>query len=214
MNGVFITFEGPDGAGKTSALNGIMAAISENLVSEPLLTREPGGSRIAEKIRDIILDPNTPEMDKRTEALLYAASRRQHVAEIIKPALDAGKIVISDRFVDSSLAYQGGGREIGVDAVAEINAFATENLTPDLTIYFDVDPSVGLARIAKSRAGSEDRLEQEKIDFHNRLTATYRELLKKYPERIIPVDANQELSQVVADGVKIIRNRLPQIFVK
>lgn len=212
MNGTFISFEGPDGSGKTSTLNGVLQQLQGNTVTEPIVTREPGGSAIAEKIRHIILDPTNKEMDVKTEALLFAAARRQHVVEVIQPALARGEILISDRFVDSSLAYQGGGREIGIDPVRMINNFATDNLQPDLTIYLDVDSSVGLARISASRSGTEDRLEQEKIDFHKRVTSAYHELISANPERIIPVDANQELAKVIADSVKIIRERLPQIF--
>lgn len=212
MTGTFITFEGPDGAGKTSAIAGILAEITKDLKSEPLLTREPGGSVIAEKIRQIILDPENTAMDDRTEALLYAAARRQHLVETILPALAVNDIVISDRFVDSSLAYQGGGRQLGLALVAAINAPATDGLVPDLTLYFDVDPEVGLARIKKNREGTEDRLEQEKIDFHQRVTAAYQKVLRQNPDRIVAINANQDLPFVIADSVKIIRERLPQIF--
>lgn len=214
MTGTFLTFEGPDGAGKTSAIAGILAEIENQLVSEPILTREPGGSRIAEEIRKIILNPNNTEMDKRTEALLYAASRRQHIIETILPALSRGEIVFSDRFVDSSIAYQGAGREIGMDLVAQINQFATENLTPDLTLYFDVDPEVGLARIKKSRSGTEDRLEKEQLDFHQRVTKGYQEIVKNNPDRIVAINANQEPKKVINDSVKVIKERLPQIFLE
>lgn len=213
MKGTFVTFEGPDGAGKTSAIEGILTEIQNQLVTEPVLTREPGGSKIAEEIRRIILDPKNIEMDKRTEALLYAASRRQHVVETIIPALERGEIVFSDRFVDSSLAYQGGGREIGINLVAQINQFATENLTPDLTLYFDVDPAIGLSRIKKNRSGTEDRLEQEKIDFHQRVTAAYHEINDQNSDRVVNINANQELKKVINDSVKVIKERLPEIFI-
>ncbi len=164
------------------------------------------------KIRQIILDPNNKEMDVKTEALLFAAARRQHVVEVIKPALERGEILISDRFVDSSLAYQGGGRQIGIAPVAMINSFATDNLQPDLTIYLDVDSQIGLQRISNSRSGTEDRLEQEQVEFHERVTTAYHELIKANPTRIIAVNANQELAKVISDSVKIIRERIPQIF--
>ena len=131
MTGTFISFEGPDGSGKTSTLNGVLQQLQGNTVTEPIVTREPGGSAIAEKIRHIIWDPTNKEMDVKTEALLFAAARRQHVVEVIQPALARGEILISDRFVDSSLAYQGGGREIGIDPVRMINNFATDNLQPE-----------------------------------------------------------------------------------
>ena len=184
MRGYLITFEGPDGAGKTTVINEIIKQLPQSLQERTLVTREPGGSKISENIRTIILDPENKEMDDRTEALLYAAQRSQHVSEVIRPALAAGKVVLSDRFIDSSLAYQGVGRNLGIEEVKQINDFGTGGLEPDLTIFLDLDPAVGLARIEKERAGQEDRLEQEKIDFHNKVYAGYRELLERYPDRI------------------------------
>ncbi len=151
-------------------------------------------------------------MDDRTEALLYAAQRSQHVSEVIRPALEAGKIVLSDRFIDSSLAYQGVGRNLGVEAVKQINDFGTGGLEPDLTIFLDLDPATGLARIEKERAGQEDRLEQEKLAFHQKVYAGYTDLLKRYPDRIKKVDANLPIKEVAANSVKIIRKQLPDIF--
>ncbi|MGB7460582.1 MAG: dTMP kinase, partial [Carnobacterium jeotgali] len=135
MRGIFITIEGPDGAGKTSVIKKLIPMLVETIQQEIVATREPGGSRIAEEIRELILNPENIEMDIRTEALLYAAGRRQHLVEKIIPALETGKVVICDRFVDSSLAYQGVARGIGISEVAEINQFATDNLSPDLTLY-------------------------------------------------------------------------------
>ena len=154
---MFITFEGPDGAGKST----IIKLVHEKLLQDGfniVLTREPGGTPIAEKIRDIILDNSNQALDARTEALLYAASRRQHLVEKIWPALKEGKIVLCDRFLDSSLAYQGGGRNLGVENVLNINLFATENTYPDLTLFFDVSPEVGLARVSKDKKRVADRL--------------------------------------------------------
>lgn len=212
MQGYFITFEGPDGAGKTTVINEVVKAIQGQCKREILVTREPGGSKIAEKIRDIILDPANTEMNAKTEALLYAASRSQHVSEIINPALKRGDLVISDRFVDSSLAYQGQGRELGIDEVAQINAFATGNLEPDLTIFLDLDPAQGLERIAKARSGSEDRLEQEKLAFHEEVYQGYQEVNQKHLDRIKVVDASQDLPQVVAASVKLVKSRFPELF--
>lgn len=184
----------------------------KEIQKKTIITREPGGSKISENIRTIILDPANKEMDDRTEALLYAAQRSQHVSEVIRPALAAGKIVLSDRFIDSSLAYQGVGRDLGVEAVKQINDFGTGGLEPDLTIFLDLDPATGLARIEKERAGQEDRLEQEKLAFHKKVYAGYTDLLKRYPDRIKKVDANLPIEEVAANSVKIIRKQLPDIF--
>ena len=159
MPGTFISFEGPDGAGKTSVLRAIVARLQPELGERLLLTREPGGTdnKIAEAIRDLVLDPANTEMDQRTEALLYAASRRQHLVQTILPALAADKVVITDRYVDSSIAYQGGGRELGTDAVAAINDFAIEGFMPQATVYLDIRPEVGLQRIQTTRQDEVNR---------------------------------------------------------
>ena len=214
MKSYFISFEGPDGSGKSTVLKQVVAEIGPRLKTQYLVTREPGGSKIAEKIRQLILDPVNEEMSAKTEALLYAASRSQHMFEAVIPALKAGKIVFSDRFVDSSLAYQGAGRELGIAAVKQINDFATSKVEPDLTIFLDVKPQVGLTRIAKERAGKEDRLEQEKLNFHQKVYQGYQEVIKAHPERIKVVDANKPFNLVVEDCVKIIANRLPADLLK
>ena len=214
MKSYFISFEGPDGSGKSTVLKQVVAEIGPRLKTQYLVTREPGGSKIAEKIRQLILDPVNEEMSAKTEALLYAASRSQHMFETVIPALKAGKIVFSDRFVDSSLAYQGAGRELGIAAVKQINDFATSKVEPDLTIFLDVKPQVGLNRIAKERAGQEDRLEQEKLNFHQKVYQGYQEVIKANPERIKVVDANKPFNLVVEDCVKIIANRLPADLLK
>ncbi|MQS75758.1 dTMP kinase [Companilactobacillus halodurans] len=212
MSGIFISFEGPDGAGKTTALKKLMPLLQEKTNKEIVLSREPGGSSISEKIRKIILDIHDEEMDPRTEALLYAASRRQHLIDVILPTLEAGKIMLSDRFVDSSIAYQGGGREIGTEAVSKINDFAIDGHLPDLTIYFDISPEVGLSRIRKDHEGQMDRLEKEKLDFHKRVHASYLEIVKNNPERIVTIDADQVPEKVVADALEAILKRFPEIF--
>lgn len=212
MKGHFITFEGPDGAGKTTIINEIFKQIPQDKQTKILVTREPGGSKISETIRQIILDPANKEMDDRTEALLYAAQRGQHVNETVLPALSAGKTVFSDRYIDSSLAYQGVGRDLGIDDVKEINNFATNNLTPDLTLFFDLPPEVGLARIQKLRPDQEDRLEQEKLTFHQKVYEGYQELVKRYPDRIQVVDASQTIPEVTAQSVKILKRKFPDLF--
>src|SRR5690625_3202410 len=167
---------------------------------------------IAEKIREVIIDPNNKEMDDRTEALLFAASRRQHIIETIHPALERGEVVLCDRFVDSSIAYQGAGRGIGVEAVATLNQFATENLTPDLTLYLDVDAQVGLNRIGhKNSNRKKDRLELEEIDFHNRVREAYHVLLKKHSERMILIDATQSKEKVFDDAWQELKSKLQEL---
>lgn len=212
MKGLFISLEGPDGAGKSTVLAEVLKQIGPKLKTQYLVTREPGGSQIAEKIRQIILDPANSEMDDRTEALLYAAARSQHVEEIVKPALKAGKIVFSDRFVDSSLAYQGAGRDLGIKEVKSINDFATGGLEPDLTLFFKLDPKIGLARIAKLRPDHEDRLEQEKLAFHEKVYAGYLKVAEMNPDRIAIIDANQPFEQVVQDCISVMKKRLPEFF--
>ena len=214
MKSYFISFEGPDGSGKSTVLKQVVAQIGPRLKTQYLVTREPGGSKIAEKIRQLILDPVNEEMSAKTEALLYAASRSQHVFETVIPALKAGKVVFSDRFVDSSLAYQGAGRDLGIAAVKQINDFATSKIEPDLTIFLDVKPQIGLDRIAQERAGQEDRLEQEKLIFHQKVYRGYQEVNQAYPKRIVVVNANKPLNLVVEDCVKIIANRLPADLLK
>ena len=153
MSGTFITFEGPDGAGKTSVLRAIVQRLTPLLGDRLVLTREPGGkdSQVAEAIRDLVLDPNLPSMDAWTEALLYAASRRQHLVDTVLPALAADKVVVSDRYVDSSIAYQGGGRDLGIESVTTINQFATKGVMLTATVYLDIRPEVGLQRIQENR---------------------------------------------------------------
>lgn len=209
MKGTFITIEGPDGAGKTSVIQALLPKLEKALKQRIVATREPGGSRIAEEIRELILNPENTEMDVRTEALLYAAGRRQHLVEKIIPALEAGEIVICDRFVDSSLAYQGVARGIGVEQVAAINQFATDGLTPDMTLYLDVEADVGLARINQNKVNRQfDRLDQEDLSFHQQVRSAYLDLLKQNPERMLLIDASQELEQVVSDSYNKILEKL------
>ncbi|MGV2942318.1 dTMP kinase [Mesobacillus sp. LC4] len=193
--GIFITIEGPDGSGKTT----ILQMLAENLVNEGyevVATREPGGIEIAEQIRKVILDPENTAMDPRTEALLYAAARRQHLAEKVKPALEEGKIVLCDRFVDSSLAYQGYARGLGIDEVYSINEFAIENMMPEMTLYFDVAPEIGLERINKNKGREVNRLDLEKLEFHQKVREGYTILADRFSDRIFKVDASKDLDTV------------------
>lgn len=201
---MFVTFEGSDGSGKTTVLSRILPLLQEKLTQAIITTREPGGNPISEQIRALILDHNNHEMDAKTEALLYAAARRQHLVDVVLPALAASKLVLCDRFVDSSLAYQGAGRQLGVKAVADLNLFATEGLKPDLTLYFDLDPAIGLARIKDQRAKEINRLDEEKLEFYHQVRQTYLDLAQNEPERIKVIDASQPLDQVVAQTLEIL----------
>lgn len=202
---MFISFEGPDGSGKSTLTKGVYEYFKAQGVPV-LLTREPGGIEISEKIRNIILDPNNSTMDDRTEALLYAAARRQHLIERIIPALNRGELVICDRFVDSSIAYQGYARGIGVEEVLEINNFAIHNTYPDLTIFLDIDPLKGLSRINKR--GSLDRLEQEKEEFHLRVYEGYNIVREKFKDRIEVVNADQDPEKVLQETIQVIERHL------
>jgi len=207
MNGKFITFEGPDGSGKGTIIKYVRKYLLKNNV-DFILTREPGGINISEDIRKVILNKDNTEMDDRTEALLYAASRRQHLVEKVIPALKAGKVVICDRFVDSSLAYQGYARGIGIDEVFEINKFAIDDMMPDLTIFLDVKPEVGLKRITNSKVRVKDRLDLESIDFHNRVYEGYMKVIEMYNNRIQIVDAEKSIKNVAENTIAIIDNFL------
>lgn len=200
---LFITFEGPEGAGKTTVIQKITERLEQENI-QVLSTREPGGIEIAEKIRAVILDPEHTTMDERTEALLYAAARSQHYFEKVRPALDAGKLVICDRFIDSSLAYQGYARGIGVDEVLAINEFAIGKKLPDITILFDLAPEVGLARIQANGEREVNRLDVESLAFHQKVREGYGLLVKRYPERIKVVNAEQSVEQVIEDVWSII----------
>ncbi|GAB2719146.1 dTMP kinase [Paenibacillus thermoaerophilus] len=201
--GLFITVEGGEGAGKTTMLKR-MEAWLENEGYPAIVTREPGGIRIAEQIRAIVLDRENVAMDARTEALLYAAARRQHLAEKVLPALEAGKIVLCDRFVDSSLAYQGYARGLGIDEVWQINRFAIQDAIPDLTLYFDLEPELGLKRIMENASREINRLDLEAIDFHRRVREGYRLLAERYPERIFTIAADQPPEDVFRNVQEVI----------
>lgn len=202
MSGKFITFEGNDGCGKTT----ISSRIYETLKAEGydvIFTREPGGISISEQIRSVLLDPKNTTMDGRTEALLYAAARRQHLVEKVIPALEEGKIVLCDRFIDSSLAYQGVARGLGIDEVYTVNEFAIDSHMPDATIFLKVDAEIGMARIASR--GEKDRLDEEGEKFHRLVAQGYDEVLKRYQSRIHVIDAEQKVDQVFEDTYRLIK---------
>ena len=201
MSGYFITFEGGEGAGKTTVLFALEKKLRE-LGFDVLTTREPGGIAIAEKIRDIILTPAHTEMDGRTEALLYAAARRQHLVEKIIPALKQGKVVLCDRFIDSSLAYQGHARNLGIDEVFAINQFAIQEVMPDMTLFFEIKPKEGLKRISANKDRERNRLDLETLAFHEKVYEAYHILLDKFPNRIRKINANQQLEDVIKDTLE------------
>ena len=207
MSGLFITLEGGEGAGKTTIANAVIDKLS-TIGIETLYTREPGGIKIAEKIREVILDRDHTEMDCRTEALLYAVARRQHLVEKVKPAMDEGRIVLCDRFVDSSIVYQGYARGIGMDEVREINQFAIEGFMPDLTIFFDIKPEIGLARIAANDSREVNRLDLEGLAFHELVYEGYKKQAKMNPERIVSVDATNSVETLTDEVCALILSKL------
>ena len=202
----FITFEGPEGSGKTTVLNQINKLLSENY--NVISTREPGGVSTGEEIRNILLDGEN--IDIRTEALLFAASRREHLVEKVIPALKNDKVVLCDRYIDSSLAYQGHARGIGIEEVKKINEFAINGLYPDLTIYLDIDAEVGRERILKNQR-SQNRLDKETLTFHQKVIEGYKTLIKTNPERFKVVDATQSIESVISDTYEIILSYLKNL---
>lgn len=201
MRGKFITIEGTDGSGKSTQIELLMDYLRKK-GADVIFTREPGGTQISEKIREIILDVDNSEMTGITEALLYAAARSQHVEEKIIPALEAGKIIICDRFVDSSIAYQGAARGLGAEKIMGINEAALHGIMPDTTLFFDLSPEKGILRKKNERAL--DRLEKEKMDFHEKVYEGYKNLCKKYPERIKPIDADRSIDEVHSEVIEVI----------
>lgn len=204
---LFITLEGPEGSGKSS----VMEKVYQKLLSEGyeiVKTREPGGTPIGEQIRNVILNQDNTKMDIRTECLLFVASRRQHLVEKIWPSIKQGKLVFCDRYLDSSLAYQGYARKLGIDNVLNVNLFATENTYPDLTLFFDVTPEIGLERINKNHNREVNRLDVEKLEFHKNVYQGYIYLLKMYPERIKRIDASKPFDEVVEETYNLIKGYL------
>lgn len=197
MGPLFLVVEGMDGAGKSTQIERLATWLSAS-GSEPVVTREPGATPIGERIRQILLDPASAGMDPRTEALLYAADRAQHAAEVIRPALGEGRVVISDRYVDSSLAYQGLARGLGVERILELSMWATGDLLPNLVILLDVSTEVGRSR-SGSRVGASDRIEQEDEAFHRRVADAYWALARTYPERFAVVDASAHPDAIEAE---------------
>ena len=206
---MFITLEGVEGSGKTTVAKALIKMLNAHGY-EVIYTREPGGNQIAEAIRNVILDPDHTDMDPRTEALLYAAARRQHLVDVIEPALKDGKLVICDRFIDSSIAYQGYARGIGAELIEEINDFATSGKRPDVTFLIDIKPEVGLARIHQDKDREINRLDLEELSFHQGVYEGYQVLAKKEmnANRVKIIDGNRSVDGIVTAIFKIIEERL------
>lgn len=207
MTGYFITLEGGEGSGKTTVLQSLAKRL-QDLGYDVMTTREPGGIQIAEQIRDVILNKSNEAMDGRTEALLYAAARRQHLVEKVMPAFAAGKVILCDRFIDSSLAYQGYARRLGMDEVMDVNAFAIENCMPSLTLFLDIDPKKGLERIKQNANREVNRLDLETMHFHEQVYKGYQILVEKYAERIQVVNADQAIADVETDAFQLILSHI------
>ncbi|MBU7007744.1 dTMP kinase [Phosphitispora fastidiosa] len=211
MKGIFITFEGPDGAGKTTQIK-MLGLSLEQLNKSVVYTREPGGTSISEEIRGLLLDPRNKEMVARTEALLYAAARAQHVEEVIRPAIEKGQIVLCDRYTDSTIAYQGFGRGIDIGFLNELNAMAVAGVVPDLTLIFDLDPDIGIGRINEKRivaAGEEkDRIEQENMEFHRKVRQGFRDLALSEPQRCKIINAGRDPETIHSEVVRLVKEVL------
>lgn len=205
MKGIFITFEGPDGSGKTTQINLLKEYLNSNGY-DIVITREPGGTDISEEIREVILNKKNTKMDRITEALLYAAARAQHVSEVIKPAIESGKAVICDRYIDSSIVYQGIGRGLGIDFIEKINAMAVQDLMPSVTIFLKIDPKEGLKR--RKDSDVLNRLDLENIEFHKQVYEGYLELEKKYKKRICSIDASRGIDEVSKDIIEIVEKTI------
>lgn len=209
MKGLFISIEGADGSGKSTQIEKLKSYLKDRNY-DFVLTREPGGTIISESIREIVLNKDYMQMADTTEALLYAASRAQHVEEYIKPLLKQGKIVICDRFVDSSVVYQGYSRGLGIDNIEKINEYATMGLEPDITILLDIDAEEGLKR--KKYQRELDRLELQKFEFHKKVCEGYRKLAKLHPVRIKKIDASMAIEDIHNEIIKSIEQILKKSY--
>lgn len=203
MKGKFITFEGPEGVGKSKQLNMFCKYLEDNGIKY-LLTREPGGTEISEKIRNIILDKDNEKMTDECEALLYAAARAQLLKEVIEPALNRGELVISDRYIDSSFAYQGYARGLGVEFIESINSYAIKNFMPDYTVFLSLTPEEAFKR--KGGVDKGDRVELSGMEFHQKVYQGYLELAKKYTDRILVIDASGERNQTQSKIISALKN--------
>ena len=203
-NGKFITFEGCDGCGKSTQLSLLIDYLTETGVPH-IFTREPGGGKISEAIRGILLSGKNMEMGDECEALLYAAARAQHIKDRVEPALNEGKLVVCDRYVDSSFAYQAYARGLGMEFVEKINAFALEKFLPDVTVFFDLSPKEAFAR--KKGADEDDRMELAGLAFHERVYEGYLTLAKKYPERFVVINARNSIEEIAKEVVSVLSEK-------
>ncbi|MGZ4031365.1 MAG: dTMP kinase [Tumebacillaceae bacterium] len=194
--GLFLTLEGPDGSGKSTQIRRLAERLGEHGIKY-MTTREPGGTPIGDQIRTLLLDPNNGAMVAKTEALLYAASRAQHVAEVIRPALERGEVVLCDRYIDASLAYQATGLGLSPDYVRSLNEEATDGLWPNRTYLIDVQAEIGIERVAKSRGARLDRIEQRDLTYHNRVRQQFLQLAEENPARICVIDGTQSEDAVL-----------------
>ncbi|EAT14993.1 dTMP kinase [Desulfuromonas acetoxidans] len=210
--GQFITFEGIEGCGKTTQIR-LLATALRHQGHDVIETREPGGCDIADQIRAVLLDAKNNRMTSPTELLLYAAARAQHVAEVIRPALDAGKTVLCDRFCDATLAYQGYGRQLDIDQITTLNAYACQGVRPDTTLLLDLPVEIGLGRARQRNeqhsGPNEDRFEQESLNFHQRIRQAYLQLADNEPQRFLIIDA-QGKPQTVAERIASAMNTIIQ----
>ncbi len=204
MKGWFITFEGCDGCGKSTQLEKLRGYLEKKGV-EYIFTREPGGGKISEGIREILLNGKNAEMSDECEALLYAASRAQHIHDRVAPALAEGKVVVCDRYVDSSFAYQAYARGLGVEFVSKINAFALERYLPDLTFFIDLSPEEAFLR--KHGADENDRMEQAGLAFHKKVYEGYLAVAKAYPERVVVLNGRQSIEEICACVQQVLDER-------
>lgn len=200
--GKFISFEGPDGSGKSTVAKLFYEYLKNNNINT-ILTREPGGTNnpTAERIRNIVLDSKDLLINSKTEALLFAASRAQHVSDLILPSIEQGITVICDRYIDSSLAYQGHARDLGIEQIYAINKFATDGLLPDVTFFIDVSTDVGLDRIKNNKRAKSDRLDEESHEMHLKAYEGYQIVLKKWPSRFVIIDGSQSIDNVLGDVI-------------
>lgn len=206
LKGKSISFEGGEGSGKSTIIKNIIAYLNERSNIDCVATREPGGVRISEQIREVIVSKDNREICAETEALLFAAARAQFMTQVIRPSIEEEKTIFIDRFVDSSLVYQGIARGLGVDRVWEINKMATNGWVPDLTIILDLDPEVGLKRISDNNRET-NRLDEEDLSFHYAIREGYHSLVEMYPERnIVIIDANRPVEDIVGDIIEVLVN--------
>ena len=206
--GYFITIEGGEGSGKTSVVERVIDRLNKEGYRNIVTSREPGGVKIATDIRNVLLDKDNTSMDPITEAFLFAASRRQHIVEKVLPALENGAIFICDRYVDSSYVYQGIAGNVGLERVIEINKVATNGCMPDLTILFDLDPRVGLARINANKNREVNRLDLAGLEYHDKIREGYKTIANMYKDRIVVIDASKSFEEVIDDVYNLIKNKL------